>query len=221
MNFSPRIIWSPESAVAVISRVREIVHGSDMVVIAGAPPTWKTQQKSDLTPENFHANIISSVDPNCAVSIDVRGYYLHECLMAKKQPRFVFMNKEEFYEAKESWKQLDRNKSNMTLLVHDKKGCWVWDKNLPDERLLLSRDLFLRSMPVKNVHSTIGAGDAMHAGFLKEWICTENDRNQLRRSIVFSQVVASASVSNIKATHGIDANTVETEFQKVWQGTQR
>ena len=39
----------------------------------------------------------------------------------------------------------------------------------------------------------------------------------LRRAIIYSQVVAAVAVSNEKATHGIDAHTIENKFRQVWR----
>ncbi len=61
----------------------------------------------------------------------------------------------------------------------------------------------------------------MHAGFLKEWICSENKydelslQKRLHHCIIYSQVVAAISVSNEKATHGIDALMVNNELVKI------
>jgi hypothetical protein len=52
----------------------------------------------------------------------------------------------------------------------------------------------------------------MHAGFLKEWIASEC----LHRAVVYSQIVAAVSVSNERATHGIDAGTVDDMFRQIW-----
>jgi len=217
LNFSPSIVWSQEAADAVMTRIAKVIQGSNLVVIAGAPPVWDIRPAVHLTPYNFYAKIIDVTDPDCLVSVDASGRYLHECLIAKKSPRFIFINTHEFYEAKESWKELGGKKFPGTLLVHDKEGCWVWDGNLPDGQNPFSQTKHFPSLKVPRVYSTIGAGDAMHAGFLKEWIFSEHDKEQLRRAIVYSQVVAAISVSNEKATHGIDIRTVENEFQRVWR----
>ncbi|MDQ1317449.1 MAG: PfkB protein, partial [Candidatus Poribacteria bacterium] len=66
---------------------------------------------------------------------------------------------------------------------------------------------------VSKVYSTIGAGDAMHAGFLKAWICSDSD-NWLSQSVIYSQAVSAVSVSNEKATHGINAHAVNLHIQK-------
>ena len=207
LNFSPRIVWSQKSADAVLSRLADIIHDTDMLVIAGAPPLWEALDET-LTPHNFYARILDLVDSRCAVSIDVRGYYLHECLIAKKPPRFILMNKDEFYEVVGSWKEMSGRKLPSIFVVHDKDGCWVCDGKLPDSDDLFAGSLFFSAPKVARVHSTIGAGDAMHAGFLRGWICSEGKRDQLARSVIYSQAVAAVSVSNEMATHGIDAQAV-------------
>jgi fructose-1-phosphate kinase PfkB-like protein len=143
------------------------------------------------------------------VSIDVRGNYLHECLIAKHQPRLVFMNTDEFSEAGKSWKELSQREFPGTLIVHDKDGCRIWDRRLPDAHDLFSETQYFPSPKVDRIYSTIGAGDAMHAGFLKEWIFSKSENDRLQRSVIFSQAVAAMSVSNEKATHGIDAKIIK------------
>jgi len=214
LNFSPRIVWSQKAAETVLSRLDGIIQDTDMVVMAGAPPVWEFEREAIVTPYNFYAKILDLVGPECEVSIDVRGHYLHECLIADRPPRFVLMNKDEFYEATSFWNELSGSDFAGTLVVHDKDGCWVWDRRLPKGDDLLEGSSFFPSPKVSKVYSTIGAGDAMHAGFLKAWICSEND-NRLARSVVYSQAVAAVSVSNERATHGIDSHAVDLFVHKM------
>lgn len=214
LNFSPRIIWTQKTAYAVLEKLEGIVSNTDMIVLAGAPPIWKPVDDQSITPQDFYAEILKIVPNECDVSIDTRGHYLHKCLFSKKLPAFIFMNKNEFLEASESWKNADKGNFFGTIIVHNKDGCWVWDKNLPNTDDLFGGSVFYPSMKVEKVYSTIGAGDAMHAGFLKEWIFSENTENRLVRSIIYSQAVSAVSVSNEKATHGIDADTVNQTFEK-------
>ena len=88
----------------------------------------------------------------------------------------------------------------------------MWDGGLPENPDQFSEAEYFPSMHVPRVCSTIGAGDAMHAGFLKEWVNSEC----LHRAIVYSQVVAAVSVGSEKATHGVDADTVDSKFSQVW-----
>ena len=215
LNFSPRIIWSQKAAEAVLSRLAQIIHGTDMTVIAGAPPVWDNDVKGEITPHNFYAKIIDLMDSECEMSIDVRGYYLHDCLIADRPPRFIFMNKDEFFEASESWEKLAGRDFTGTLLVHDKDGCWIWNNILPKGNDLLAGADFFPSPKVTKVYSTIGAGDAMHAGFLKAWIYSGQDKNRLARSVTYSQAVAAVSVSNEKATHGINEYSVDNILKYV------
>jgi|GEM_PF-1136681 len=182
LNFSPRIVWSQRAADAVKSRAVEVACGTDLVVMAGAPPMWEADPRAYLTSRNFYAKIIEDLEPGCQVSIDTRGRYLHECLIAQKTPRFAFMNTEEFSELMKLSHGGDtcvaRNGERAfpgTLLAHDQHGCWVWDGELPDGRDPFSEAEHFPSIPVRRIYSTIGAGDAMHAGFLKEWVCPTQD----------------------------------------------
>ncbi|MFC1715078.1 PfkB family carbohydrate kinase [Candidatus Poribacteria bacterium] len=212
VNFSPRIVWSQEAAEAVLARVAEVAHGADLVVMAGAPPVWEVSPDSDFTRNSFYARIMGTLQPDCQVSIDARGQYLSECLLAQKAPRFVLMNTEEFDDLSEFWHELRDRSFPGTLLIHNERGCWVWDGKLPEGEEPFSEAEYFPSMSVSKVYSTIGAGDAMHAGFLKEWV----DKEYLDRAVVYSQIVAAVSISNEKATHGVDARIVEDRFSQVW-----
>ncbi len=218
LNFSPRIVWSQRAADAVLSRVAEVTRDADLVVMAGSPPIWNVQPGAHLTSQNFYAGVMDAVGPDCHVSIDTRGRYLHDCLMSQNSPRFAFMNRDEFGDLAGSWSRLSERFFPGTLLVHDKQGCWVWDEKLPTYAESLSEAEFYPSMRVPKVYSTIGAGDAMHAGFLKEWICAKSEMSRgerVRRAAVYSQIVAGFAVSNERATHGINAQEIESEYGKI------
>ncbi len=214
INFSPRIIWTQKTVYNVLDKLEKVISDTDMLILAGAPPIWKSNDDRSITPQDFYAEILNIVPSKCDVSIDTRGYYLHKCLFSKKLPTFIFMNKNEFLEVSGSWKNVNKGNFFGTIIVHNKEGCWVWDKNIPNIDNLFSGSVFYPSPKVEKVYSTIGAGDAMHAGFLKEWIYSENDKNRLTRSIIYSQAVSAVSVSNEKATHGIDKFIVRQVFEK-------
>lgn len=211
VNFSPRIVWSQEAAEAVQARTAEVAQDADLVVMAGAPPIWD-ELEGGLTRSSFYAKVIESLPANCQVSIDTRGDYLRRCLLTERTPRFILMNTEEFGDLSELLDVSGSEAFPGTFLIHDESGCWAWDKEFPDSTNAFHKTQFFASMSVSKVFSTIGAGDAMHAGFLKAWVSQES----LQRAVVYSQAVAGVSVSNEKATHGIDANTVDCEFQKLW-----
>lgn len=226
LNFSPRIVWSQRAAEAVISRASQVARGADLVVMAGAPPVWDVSEGAHLTTCNFYARIIDALEPGCQVSIDTRGQYLYDCLVGQKKPRFILMNTEEFSELLGLLTDLDQRAFSGTLIVHDEHGSWVWNNELPGGQDPFPEATHFPSVPIRRIYSTIGAGDAMHAGFLKEWICAgsrargnASQDERLRRSVVYSQVVAAVSVSNSKATHGIDAHIVEARFRRIWQGS--
>ena len=228
LNFSPRIVWSQRAAEAVLSLASEVARDTDLVVMAGAPPVWDVREDTHLTSRNFYSRIIDALEPDCQVSIDTRGQYLYNCLVGQKKPRFILMNTDEFSELLGLLTDLNERVFPGTLIVHNEHGSWVWDNELPDGQDPFPDATHFPSVPVRRIYSTIGAGDAMHAGFLKEWICAgsgaqedtyQNER--LHRAVVYSQVVAAVSVSNSKATHGIDAHTVEARFRRIWQGCSR
>ena len=210
LNFSPPIIWSQRAAEAVKIRVTEVAKDSDMLIMAGAPPTWKSDPEDNLTPNKLYASIISSLRSKCQVSIDSRGKYLYECFKSKKMPRFAFMNTDEFGDLEGLLNGL--NPSQVTLIVHDEKGCWIWDGKLPNSCNDYDKGEYFPSIPVSKIFSTIGAGDSMHAGFLKEWLYNGGD---IHRAVIYSQVVAAYSISNEKATHGIDSRRINDIFREI------
>jgi fructose-1-phosphate kinase PfkB-like protein len=225
LNFSPRIVWSQRAAEAVLSRASKVARDADLVVMAGAPPVWDVREDTHLTSRNFYSRIMDAFEPGCQVSIDTRGQYLYDCLVGQKKPRFILMNTDEFSELLGLLTDLDERTFSGTLIVHDEHGTWVWDNELPDGHDPFPEAAHFPSVPVRRIYSTIGAGDAMHAGFLKEWICAgsgargnASQDERFHRAVVYSQVVAAVSVSNNKATHGIDAHTVESWFRQIWQG---
>ena len=215
VNFSPRIVWSQRAAEAVRLRVAEVAREADLVVMAGSPPIWEAEPGARLTLDRFYAEIMA-LTPHCQVSIDTRGKYLRGCLITGKMPDFAFMNTEEFSDLTELLKEGYKTPRLGYLVVHDETGCWVWEREFPDEENPFPEADYFPSIPVDSVYSTIGAGDAMHAGFLKEWICSGSlaVEERLRRSVLYSQVVAAAAVSNEKATHGVDAHVVQRRFQE-------
>ena len=226
LNFSPRIMWSQRAAEAVLSRASQVARDADLVVMAGAPPVWDVSEGAHLTTRNFYARIIDALKPDCQVSIDTRGQYLYDCLVGQRKPRFILMNTDEFSELLGLLTDMNERVFPGTLIIHDEHGSWVWNNELPSVHDPFPEAAHFPSVPVHRIYSTIGAGDAMHAGLLKEWICagsgargnTSQDE-RLHRAVVYSQVVAAASVSNSKATHGIDAHTVEARFRRIWQGS--
>ena len=155
LNFSPRIVWSQKTADAILSRLGKVISNADMVVIAGAPPVWKSPDGNAITSHDFYAEILNLTSPECEVSVDVRGYYLHKCLVADKPPRLIFMNKNEFLEASESWKELSGKSFSGTIIAHDKDGCWAWDGKFPDIDDLFSGASFYPAPKVDKVYSTI------------------------------------------------------------------
>lgn len=209
LNFSPRIIWSERSAEAVLRSMKKLLIGTDLVAIAGAPPLWQGQK---LTPYNFYAEIMDIAGNGCKFSVDTRGQYLRECLKIANKPRFMLMNRDEFQELSQIWSSV--NDFPGTLIVHDKTGCWIWDKIVPNSEDPFSNAEYFPAPKAERVYSTIGAGDAMHAGFLKEFITYRGVKDKLQRAIIYSQAVALASVSNEKATNGIDRETVERIFNE-------
>ncbi|MBD3182031.1 hypothetical protein GF312_07055 [Candidatus Poribacteria bacterium] len=214
LNFSPRMIWSQEAAESVKNKVAEVSRNTDMIVMAGAPPFWEFEDNA-IKPYTFYAEILKILSPDCQVSLDTRGNYLYSCLKGTKTPRFMFMNTDEFMDLKEKWDSLYRDSFHGTLIIHNEKGCWLWNGKMPERIGDFTRGEYFPSMEVSEIYSTIGAGDAMHAGFLKEWVFGNND-NSISKSAVYSQVVAGTSISNPKATHGIQLEIVDKYFTDFW-----
>jgi len=200
-NISPRAMWAAgaiDVARAFISSVT-----TDLLLIAGNPPV--IEATGEMAAE-FYAQVIEAVRPRVGViSIDVEKRALANCLTSRAQPDVIKINRDEYGSVDGAlW-----NTFAGALVVTDASGCRVWESRAQDEPVSVS------GMQAQTLYSTIGAGDAMHAGFtLARWVWGFDAVRAAR----YGQAVAAASVSSPDGTRGVTKETVERLFSELEKG---
>ena len=110
----------------------------------------------------LYAEIIEEVRPRAGlISIDVEKGALANCLRAQSKPDVIKINESEYASVDATlW-----NDFTGTLVVTDASGCRVWESRARDSAVRVP------GIEAQTLYSTIGAGDATHAGFtLARWI---------------------------------------------------
>ena len=153
----------------------------------------------------LYAEIIKEVRPRAGlISIDVEKGALANCLGAQSKPDVIKINESEYASVDAAlW-----NDFTGALVVTDAAGCRVWESR--------SRDSSVRvqGLEAQTLYSTLGAGDAMHAGFtLARWVRGYD----LLKASRYGQAAAAASVSSPDGTRGISSQTVEQLFAELEQ----
>lgn len=197
-NISPRAIWAasaPGEALALASQIT-----SDALLIAGNPPVIEA---TNAMAADLHARVIAEVRSRVGViSLDTEKAALANCLAAVARPDVIKINEDEYGSVGAGmWEGFGG-----TLIVTDARGCRLWQDRARGEEVRI--DGVQRCAP----YSTIGAGDAMHAGFaIARWVRGFD----LAQAVRYGQAVAAASVNSVDGTRGIAAATVEQYFQEL------
>ena len=152
-------------------------------------------------PTRFYAQIIEQVRTRVqTISIDVEKKNLENCLSSYISPDVIKINDSECAWVKaELW-----DRFTGTVVVSDAQGCWVQVQQGERRRV--------QGAKIEKLFSTIGAGDAVHAGFTLA--------RQLRgfdaiRAARYGQAVAAASVTVTDGTRGITRDAVENYFTQL------
>ncbi len=195
-NISPRALWEAGELAKAYELVSEI--STDLLLIAGNPPLLEATNEMAV---ELYARIIVEARPRVkVVSLDAEKRSLANCLRAKAQPDVIKINADEG-----AW--VDANlwdDYKGTLVVTDAKGCLVKEKNQTPHRV--------RGASIETLYSTLGAGDAVHAGFtLARWIWGFD----LVKAARFGQAAAAATVSTAEGTRGITKQAVEKWFAQL------
>jgi fructose-1-phosphate kinase PfkB-like protein len=197
-NISPRALWKAEA----IDRALEFASGvsTDLLLIAGNPPI--IEETGRLAVE-LCARIIEQARPRAGlISIDVEKGALANCLKSQSKPDVIKINENECRSVDDSlWDDFTG-----ALIVTDARGCLVWENR--------SRDQAMRERGVEAavLYSTIGAGDAMHAGMtVARWVWGFD----LLRASRYGQATAAASVASPNGTRGITRQAVERLFAEL------
>lgn len=198
-NISPRAVWQ-ESALAALYQFAASL-STDLLLMAGNPPLIASENEEATMPSRFYAHIIERVRSRVPViSIDVEKTNLANCLTSTAPPDVIKINDSEcaWIDA-ELW-----SKFAGTLLVTDATGCCVMTQQAERQRV--------NGKKVDQLFSTIGAGDAVHAGFTLARFVRGFDALRAAR---YGQAVAAAAVSNIEGTRRLSPEVVERYFSEL------
>jgi fructose-1-phosphate kinase PfkB-like protein len=200
-NISPRATWGAGAADRAIEFASSV--STDLLLIAGNPPVIEATGEMAL---ELHARIVEEARARAGlISVDVEKGALANCLKARSKPDAVKINEGEYLSVDESlW-----NDFAGALVVTDEAGCRVWEsrsRNGPAR---------VRGVVAQTLYSTVGAGDAMHAGFaLARWVWGFD----LLRAARYGQAAAAAAVSSPGGTRGIPKQAVERLFAELEWG---
>jgi fructose-1-phosphate kinase PfkB-like protein len=195
-NISPRALWrdgSLERAFDAVSAIR-----GDLLLIAGNPPLLEATKQLAV---DFYARIIEEARGRLKiVSLDTEKQALANCLRAGAQPDVIKINDAECAGvAAQLWGDFAG-----TLVVTDASGCLVREGKQPPQRV--------GGAKVEPLFSTIGAGDAVHAGFtLGRWLWGFDAVRAAR----YGQAAAAATIGTPEGTRGISKLLVEKIFAKL------
>jgi fructose-1-phosphate kinase PfkB-like protein len=192
-NISPRAVWEEGSYEEAFDQVSDL--STDLLLIAGNPPLLEA---TNMLAVELYARIIEQVRPRVKIiSLDTEKGALANCLRSSAQPDVIKINAtERDWLAKEIWDGYAG-----TLVVTDAAGCLVTENHLTAQSVRAAR--------VEKLYSTLGAGDAVHAGFtLARWVWGFDAIKAAR----FGQAAAAATVSLMKGTRGITRQTVDDFF---------
>jgi fructose-1-phosphate kinase PfkB-like protein len=195
-NISPRALWQAGSLEQALEFASAIT--TDLLLIAGNPPLLETTNELAV---DLYAQVIEQARPRLKiVSLDTEKRALANCLQAKTPPDVIKINdKEHHWIAADLWR-----KYAGTLVVTDAQGCLVQEKQQTAQRV--------GGAPVEKLFSTIGAGDAVHAGFtLARWLWGFD----VLRAARYGQATAAATISTAEGTRGINKQMVDKLFAEL------
>ncbi|MEN3331571.1 MAG: pfkB family carbohydrate kinase [Blastocatellia bacterium] len=191
-NISPRALWA-ESAKEVALRFASRIT-SDVLLIAGNPPVVESTGAMAV---DLYAQVIAEVRSRVGViSLDAEKAALANCLGQAARPDVIKINEAEYGSVDAAlW-----NDFSGALVVTDARGCRVWQDRAHEAAVRIE------GIQSRARYSTIGAGDAMHAGFaIAQWV----RGGDLAQAVRYGQAAAAASVNSPDGTRGVTAARVE------------
>lgn len=196
-NISPRALWPARSLDVAL----EFASGleSDLLLMAGNPPV--IEETGEMAAE-LYSRVLERVRGRVArVSLDTEKGALASCLAGRAQPDVIKINGEEYGSVDASlWGRFEG-----ALVVTDAGGCRLWPEGMRSEPLPI------KGFKVPTLYSTIGAGDAVHAGFtLARWVRGLASDAAAR----YGLAAAAASVSSPNGTRGVTRGAVEAMFRE-------
>jgi fructose-1-phosphate kinase PfkB-like protein len=195
-NISPRAAWAEGALAVALSFASQIT--SDVLLICGNPPLNETR---GAMAADLYAQVIAELRSRVpVVSLDTEKAALANCLKAAARPDVVKINEAEYGSVDAAlWDDFSG-----TLVVTDARGCRLWPNRARDAAIRIE------GAPSRAQYSTIGAGDAMHAGFtVARWVRGFD----LASAAGFGQAAAAVSVSSPNGTRGVTAAAVERGFR--------
>lgn len=199
-NISPRAVWEDDALDVALNFVSRV--STDLLLLAGNPPVIEASGKMAV---ELYAKIIEDVRARTRViSVDAEKETLANCLLASARPDVIKINEKEFASVDESlWADFSGE-----LVVTNASGCRVRDGSAN------SQSIIVRGVEVNSLYSTIGAGDATHAGFtVARWVWGFDLMNAAR----YGQAAAAAAVSSSDGTRGVQKSVVEKFFEELGQ----
>ena len=197
-NLSPRSVWRASALDRALEHASRVA--TDLLLLAGNPPVMEQTGKmaSDLA-----VKVIEELRPRAGiVSLDTEKRALANCLRSWAQPDVIKINESEYSAVEpDLWRGF-----RGTLIVTDARGCRVWENGASGSPTRVSAPL------IPDVYSTVGAGDAMHAGFIVSRWVREFDCLSAAR---FGQAAAAAAVSSPGGTHGVTRDAVARLFREM------
>jgi fructose-1-phosphate kinase PfkB-like protein len=194
-NISPRALWEQDEfdrAAELASRI-----STDLLLLAGNPPVVEA---TDEMAVDLYSHIVEKVRARARIiSIDAERGALASCLKSRARPDVIKINADEYAAIDESlW-----NDFSGTLLVTDAGGCSIWEGGIARSPIRV------QGIEADTLYSTIGAGDAVHAGFtLARWVWGFD----VVEASLYGQAAAGASVSLPDGTRGITSRAVKQLF---------
>jgi fructose-1-phosphate kinase PfkB-like protein len=197
-NISPHVCWR-ESALESALEFASVVQ-SDLLLMAGGPPLVGD---SEEPAGELYARVIDRLREQVGVvSLDTDKSALANCLKSPAQPDVIKINEHEYASVeKDLWRDFAG-----TLIVTDSAGCLVWGNGG------LGTPARIEAATVSHVYSTVGAGDAMHAGFsVARWVRGLD----LLQAARFGQAVAAAVLVSPEASRRISSEAIQGFFEEL------
>lgn len=203
-NISPRAVWEADAKDIALKFASDL--STDVLIIAGNPPMTSSGQGSGVGSRSselavdLYARVIESVRQRVGViSIDTEKRALARCLESTSRPDAIKINADEYASVDERlWNDFDG-----TLVVTDSGGCLVREKRI---------DARAEGAAVQQLYSTVGAGDAVHAGFI---IARWGWGFDALRAARYGLATAAAAVGNPQGTRDVSRQDVERLFAEI------
>ena len=194
-NLSPRSVWRANALDRTLEYASTVT--ADLLLLAGNPPV--VEETGEMA-SGLLVSVIEELRPRARIiSLDTEDRALANCLRSSAQPDVIKINEREYSSVEQKLWEGFRG----TLIVTDASGCRVWENGPSGSQVSVS------APEIASVYSTVGAGDAMHAGFIvSRWVRKLDCLSAAR----FGQAAAAAAVSSPNGTRGVSLGAVEKHF---------